>query len=105
MLTDSYPANQAQNSSKLLLSSSLVTQVSYSKSLKFINETPPINEELSKYLSDQLFIFVTECLEGVNEFVLVDKAVVVDIYDVKDVIEALLDFSLEGGLIFGVRRP
>ena len=54
MLTDSYPANQDQNKFKAHSSPSLVTQVTYSKDLEFINASPPIDEALSKYLADQL---------------------------------------------------
>ena len=54
MLTDSYPANQAQISFNPLSSSYLITQHARNQSVEFINESPPIDEEISKYLEKKL---------------------------------------------------
>ena len=54
MLTDSYPENQDQSYFPPLSLSFLVTPVTYSKSFKFINGSPPIDESLSRYFSDLL---------------------------------------------------
>lgn len=54
MLTDSYPANQAQNSSTPLSSSYLITQNARNQCLEFINESPSIDQESSKYLEKKL---------------------------------------------------
>ena len=54
MLLHDTSENQEQNSSKLLYLSSLPTQDTRYQSLEFINESPPINESLSKHLEKSL---------------------------------------------------